>query len=121
MPGPQWQDNLRLTDPKILALAKKVKMIVAPEYAEYKKTHPWSFYARVEIDLKDGRTVSDMTISPRGTAQGESRLTDEELETRFCNCAAVILPNHKIREALEIIKHLEEYDSLEPLMNSLTL
>ena len=120
-PGPQWQDNLRLTDPKILEFAHKVKMIVAPEYAELKKTEPGSFYGRVEIDLKDGTTLSDFTKYPRGSNHGELRLSDEELIERFKICASVILPNHKIEKALYIILNLEQYDSLDPLMKAITL
>lgn len=120
-PGPQWQDNQRLTDPKILELAHKVKMIIAPEYAEYKKTMPFSFYSRVEVDLKDGRTVSDFTLTPRGGNYGDCRLPDEELTERFRTCATVILPNHKIDKALDIIWNLDKYDSLEPLMEAITL
>ena len=120
-PGPQWQDSQRLKDPKILELAHKVKMIIAPEYAEYKKTMPYSFYARVEVDLKDGRSISDYTLTPRGGNYGDCRLSDEELNERFRNCATVILPGHKIDKALDIIWNLDQYETLEPLMEAITL
>ena len=120
-PGPQWQDNQRLRDPRILELAHKVKMIVAPEYAEYKKTIPYSFYSRVEVDLKDGRTVSDHTLTPRGGNHGDTRLSDEELSKRFETCATTILPNHKIDKALNYIWNLDKLDSLDTLIESLCL
>ena len=123
VPGPQWQDTKCLTDPVLRDFMKKVQMIVAPEYAELKKTKPGSFYARVEVDLKDGTTVVDSTEFPRGSNNGEGdcRLSDKELEDRFRVCASVILPDRKIEKAIDIIWNLEKYDSLEPLFESITL
>ena len=96
-------------------------MHVAPEYSELKKTEPGSFYARVEIDLKDGTTLVDSTDYPRGSNTGATRISTQELADRFRICAGVILPDHKIEKALDIIQHLEDYDSLDPLMEALTL
>ena len=121
VPGPQWQNKKCLTDPKVLEFMHKVHMIVAPEYSELKKTKPGSFYARVEIDLTDGRTIQDFTEYPRGSNTGECRLSDEELMERFRVCAEMIIPDSKAERALDIIMHLEDYDSLAPLMENITL
>lgn len=121
VPGPQWQNKNCLTDPAVLEFMHRVHMIVAPEYSELKKTKPGSFYARVEIDLNDGRTIQDVTEFPRGSNTGEARLSDEELITRFRVCAEMIIPEQKASKALDIILHLEEYDSLDPLIESITL
>lgn len=120
-PGPQWQDKRCLTDPTVHDFMQKVTMHVAPEYSELKKTEPGSFYARVEIDLKDGTTLVDSTDYPRGSNTGATRISTQELTDRFRICAGVILPDHKIEKALDIIQHLEDYDSLDPLMEALTL
>lgn len=120
-PGPQWQDTKCLTDPAILEFMHKVQMIVAPEYSELKKTKPGSFYARVEIDLSNGTTIQDFTEYPRGSNTGECRLSDEELMQRFRICAGIVIPDRKIEKALDIIMNLEKYDSLKPLMESITL
>lgn len=121
VPGPQWQDKKCLTDPRVLEFMHRVQMIVAPEYSALKKTQPGSFYARVEIDLKDGTTIQDSTDYPRGSNSGDCRLSDEELMERFRICAGIIIPDSKIERALDIIMHLENYDSLDPLMESITL
>lgn len=121
VPGPQWQNKKCLTDPKVLEFMHKVHMIVAPEYSELKKTKPGSFYARVEIDLKNGQTIQDVTEFPRGSNSGDCRLSDDELMERFRICAEMIIPEAKAEKALDIIMHLEDYDSLCPLIENITL
>ena len=96
-------------------------MIVAPEYSELKKTKPGSFYARVEIDLKNGQTLQDVTEFPRGSNTGACRLSDDELKERFRICAEMIIPETKAQKALEIIMHLEDYDTLDTFIENITL
>lgn len=121
VPGPQWQNKKYLTDPKVLEFMRKVQMIVAPEYSELKKTKPGSFYARVEIDLKNGQTLQDVTEFPRGSNTGACRLSDDELKERFRICAEMIIPETKAQKALEIIMHLEDYDALDTFIENITL
>lgn len=121
-PGPQWQDKRCLTDPEVHDfLRHKVIMHVAPEYSELKKTEPGSFYARMEIDLKDGTTLVGTTNYPRGSNFGPTRLSTQGLMDRFRICAGIILPDHKIEKALDIIQHVEDYESLVPMMEALPL
>ncbi len=120
-PGPAWQDKKSLTDPRVLEFMKKVTMIVAPEFSEHRKTEPKSFYSRVEIDMKDGNTLSDETIYPRGSNVDGYRLTDEELKNRFRTCASVIIPYSKIERAIDIIMNLEKCDSLDELIANISL
>lgn len=121
IPGPQWQNKNCLTDPNVLEFMRRVHMIVAPEYSELKKTKPASFYARVEIDLKNGQTIQDITEFPRGSNTAESRLSDEELMERFRICAEMIIPENKASKALDIIMNLEKYASLDLLIKNITL
>ena len=120
-PGPAWQDKKALTDPKVLAFMRKVTMIVAPEYAELRAKDPKTWYARVEIDTVDGRTLVEETTYPRGANVDGYRLTDEDLADRFRVCASTILPTHKIERAIDQILNLEKLSSLSELTANLTL
>ena len=120
-PGPLWQDKNCLTDPRVLEFMKKVTMHVAPEYGEYRAKDPRTWYGRVEIDTKDGRTLSEETIYPRGCCAPGFQLTDEEMKDRFRTCASVIIPDSKIERAIDIIMNLEKYDNLDELMANISL
>lgn len=100
---------------------KRVTMFVAPEYAELRAQDPKSWYARVEIDTTDGRTLVESTDYARGANVDGYRLTDEDMAERFRVCASVILPSHKIERAIDQIMNLEKLDCLSALMENLTL
>ena len=120
-PGPAWQDKKSLTDQRVLDFMRKITLIVAPEYNELKSKVRDSFYSRVEIDLKDGTTISEATDYARGSSVDGYRLTDEDLKNRFRVCASAILPEWKIEKAIDIILNLEKYDSLDELIANITL
>lgn len=120
-PGPAWQDKKALTDPRVLDFMKRVTMFVAPEYAELRAQDPKSWYARVEIDTTDGRTLVESTDYARGANVDGYRLTDGDMAERFRVCASVILPSHKIERAIDQIMNLEKLDCLSALMENLTL
>lgn len=120
-PGPLWQDKHSLTDPRVLEFMQRVTMHVAPEYGQYRAKDPNTWYGRVEIDMKDGRTLSEETVYPRGCGVPGFQLTDEEMKDRFRTCASVIIPDSKIERAIDIIMNLEKYDSLEELIANITL
>lgn len=120
-PGPAWQNKKALTDPHVLDFMKRVTMHVAPEYAELRAKDPKTWYARVEIDTTDGRTLVDETTYPRGANVDGFRLTDEDMAERFRVNASTILPSHKIERAIDQIMNLEQLSSLNELMVNLTL
>ena len=120
-PGPAWQDKKALTDPQVLGFMRRVTMHVAPEYSQLRAKDPKSWYARVEIDTTDGRTLVEETEYPRGANVDGYRLSEEDLTERFRVCASVILPSHKIERAIQQILHLEDLASLDELMANLTL
>jgi hypothetical protein len=41
--------------------------------------------------------------------------------SKFQDCAATVLPDGQIQEAMQQVAHLEELPTLKPLMASLTL
>ncbi|MBR5382061.1 MAG: MmgE/PrpD family protein, partial [Oscillospiraceae bacterium] len=120
-PGPAWQEKKSLTDPRVLEFMHKITLTVADRYNELKKQDKRTFYSCVEIDLADGRTVSESEDYARGSSVEGFRLTDEELVQRFRTCASVILPDEKTERAIDIIMNLEKYDSLDELARNITL
>ncbi len=118
--GPAWQNKQALTDPRIRAFMKKVKMIVDPEHYVRRKKDPLSWYAKVEIDV-DSETFAETVDYSKGTNVPGYALTTQDVIDRFHVCASVILPDEKINRAIDLILHLEELDDLQPLINNLSL
>ena len=119
-PGPAWQDTQALTDPAIHDFMHRVKMHVAPEYAEHKKKDQRSWYGRVEVHARS-QVFTEETLYSKGTNMEGWELSDEEFYDRLRTCASVILPKYKIERAIEIIEHIEDYPSLDKLMENITL
>lgn len=119
-PGPAWQDKAALTDPAVQKFMRKVTMHVAPEYAEKRKKDMNTWYARVEVTAR-GQTFVEETDFSWGTNVDGYRLTEEEQKEQFRTCAAIVLPEDKIEQAMELILHLEEQPSLGELMDNLSL
>lgn len=119
-PGPSWQDKKALNDPEVRELMHKVVVDVAPDFAEYSKKYPGSWYARVEVDAR-GQTFVGENLYSRGTNNGKFPFSDEEFKELFRICTTYILPDHKIERAIELIMNLEELPNLDELMENLTL
>ncbi len=119
-PGPMWQDKRLLNDARIRSFMKKVKMFIAPEFAEERKKDPNSWYGRVEVDV-GGQTYVEVEHYARGLNAEGFMLTDDELFDRFRTNASFIIPDFKCERAIDLIMHLEELDSLDELMKNVTL
>jgi len=68
-------------DPAIKDLARKVSVVVDPEYADLLDDSP----ARVTVTLADGRTIERTRYYASGTPQ--MPLTSEQVEEKFFSCA----------------------------------
>jgi len=121
VPGPAWQDKKALSDPQVNAFMHKVKLIVAPEYNDLKNTDRNSFYSRVEIEMNNGTVLVDSTDYNRGSCIDGLRLTDDEMKERFRICASAILTDEKIDNTINIIMNLENFDSLDKLVENASL
>lgn len=119
-PGPAWQSQTALTDPKLRQFMKKVKMITAPRYYELKAQDPLSWYAKVEIDAR-GKTFVAETDYSKGTNRDGFRISDEELDRRFFNNAQIILPVEKINKAIKGLRNIEQYDDLQEVFKNCVL
>jgi 2-methylcitrate dehydratase PrpD len=89
----------RIRDPKLVALAERVKVIADPEINAGGDAHRHS--VRIEVKLKDGRILIDSRQSAKGSSA--QLLTREEIEAKFERLAAKVLPDKRLRELREII------------------
>lgn len=103
-------------DPRAQALMQRVRL-----------THPdqdkpdWDTPVPdvVEVVMHDGARRRQRIDVPKGDP--DLPLTWDELVAKFQDCAAGVLPDSQIQEAMQHIAHLEVLPTLQPLMVSLTL
>lgn len=65
------------------------------------------------VRLKDGRQFSASTTTARGNA--DAPLSDDEISTKFIDCATMILPADKAGRALELMLDLERLSAVSDL------
>jgi 2-methylcitrate dehydratase PrpD len=119
-PGPAWQSKQALADPKIREFMYKVKMHVAPEYAEWRRKDFNSWYGRVEVKAR-GQIFSEETFHAAGSQVEGCRFTDDKMIDRFRVCAYEILTDEKIDKAIDAIMNLEALGDLDPLFDNVSL
>jgi len=110
----QFTDE-KVNDPVIKALMKRVNLRVHPDWVEGKDTD-----ARpdvVLVKLMDGREYSYGVDFARGHAKVP--LTDEELLTKYRECAKLVLEDKEIERCVELIKKLEKLEDIKELMDIL--
>jgi 2-methylcitrate dehydratase PrpD len=102
-----------LRNPEILALARRVRYYVDPEFPG-----PGRFKGAVKITLADGRSFLEVEEYNRGSA--ENPMTRAELEAKFSENAAGVLPPHRIARLIEEIGRLELLEDASELVGLAT-
>jgi 2-methylcitrate dehydratase PrpD len=95
------EERVRRADVK--GLMPKVRMFVHPEQTT-RECLPTRF-SEVTIRLADGRTLTRRVSQAKG--QPRNPLTVDELETKFTDCAARVLPSERIQSLLGAVRSLE--------------
>jgi 2-methylcitrate dehydratase PrpD len=95
----QFTDAL-VRDPTVIALRDRVETTVDPALTQDQ--------ARVKITLKDGR-VSDRFIA-HAVGSVENPMTDGQLEAKFADLAAGILPDDRARRLMTLCRDAEHLD-----------
>lgn len=105
----------KLWDPKVVALAKKVKGSVDPEFSAHgfsgRKDHFQS--AKVTITTRDGKKFYQKVDAPKGSPQNP--FTKEELLEKFRPLASMVLTKPKVEAIIRVIGNLETLDSVKKL------
>jgi len=94
---------------------RKVKTILDPELASLGTDRMRSI---VEVELGDGRVLSRVADTARGTP--EKPLKDAELNNKFRECASFVLEENRIDRVLKTIQRIEEISNVKELTALLT-
>ena len=102
----------RLKDPQVLALAKRVRGVVDPEFAALGINGSGDMFqsAKVFIRTKYGREYNQQVNVHKGSPQNP--FTKEELLGKFRSLASMTLPKSRVEEIIEVIEELEKLDSI---------
>jgi 2-methylcitrate dehydratase PrpD len=105
---PQFTDE-RVQDPTVLALARRVRVVVDPDRVAQG--------AEVIIRTKDGKEHSGVLDRMKGAP--ENPMTRDELLTKFRFYAPLALPSTKIERIIKTTDRLDELDAINELMDLL--
>lgn len=113
-PGPQWYTDQRMHDPKLLALASKVKPGPSPEQdlqVSFNTFQDGGFVNKtITVKCKDGRVLTRSCNYPKGHPQNQ--MTMEEVCDRFRIQAGKTLGSGRVEEVLNTLIHIDDVDSL---------
>jgi 2-methylcitrate dehydratase PrpD len=104
-----------LSDPRIRALASRVEVRVDPKMSPRAVDYPT---ARVQVVLKDGRTLSDSTTVVRGDFADP--VPGEEIVEKFVALASDVLGPDRARAVVEIVDQVETIKDVRDLTTLLT-
>ena len=95
----------RVKDPKVLELARRIKIVVDPERVAQG--------AEVIIRTRDGKEYSGILDRMKGAP--ENPMTREELLKKFKFYSSISLPNNKIEKIIKTTDRLDELDAINEL------
>jgi len=104
-----YMDSKLWTDPKVLALAKKVK-----SYADPNAKKDQNYNTTMEVKLNNGQSHKAFEAYPPGSPL--NRVSREVLRTKFRKMARAVLVEERIEELIEAVDRLETYDDAAKLM-----
>ena len=103
-------ETSRLRDPRITSLMSRVKMTVDPTLGVQA---PALTQARVRVQLRNGRTLSQAADGARGYPAHPA--SDGELDTKFLSCATRTISTSSAHRALALLHGLETLDDVRGL------
>jgi len=106
-----YADVTRL-NPDVLALARKVRYYVDPEYPG-----PGRFKGAVRVTLRDGRVIDEIEEYNRGSA--ENPMSSAELRAKFDDNAAAFLSARQRDAVADAVARVETLPSARMLMDLL--
>ena len=110
----QFADE-RVRRPDVQALMPKVRMFVHPEQTT-RECLPRRF-SEVTVIMADGRRLERRVQQAKG--QPQNPLTDDELHSKFRDCAARALPAHGVESVLRAVQALATAPDVAPVCRRL--
>jgi 2-methylcitrate dehydratase PrpD len=109
----QFTDK-KVRDRKVIDLMKRVTLYVDDELEALGYDQVRS---RIRVKLKDGKIIEGRCDVARG--HPEKPMSWAELEEKFRDCAALVLPRKGVEETIQMVARLEQLRSLSPLLRAL--
>ena len=109
----QFTDR-KVRDPRVVEMMKRVTLVVDPELEALGYDQVRS---RVQVKLKDGRTVEGRADVARG--HPEKPMSWDELAEKFRDCCRLALPRANAEEAIGLVAGLDKLKSITPLIGAL--
>lgn len=100
-------------DPAIRDVMKRVSVTIPPELSGADSIS-FSSPAMVDVETVDGRKLHKLVRDLRGSPK--NRLTAQDLEPKFLQCAEAALQPDAARNALRLISDLDSLSTIRPLM-----
>ncbi len=120
--GVEWLDMETIKSPQIQGFMKRVKISCQahPEYGKQLLANPLSALSKVEVIARGQKFSAERRHEP-GRVGTESRMTEEELVSKFRHNASRVLTQNKIDEAVKVLLALEKVGDLASLMQIITI
>jgi 2-methylcitrate dehydratase PrpD len=100
----------KISDPKILELAKRVEIVLDPEI---EKVYPERFANRIEIILRSGMRYSTRVDFPKGSS--ENPLSFEEVVEKVRSMTSQVITRDRMDEVNEKVERVEKLDDIREL------
>jgi 2-methylcitrate dehydratase PrpD len=105
-----YMDSKLWTDPKVLALAKKVK-----SYADPNAKRDQNYNTTMEVKLTNGKTFKAFEAYPPGSSL--NRVSRDVLRSKFRKMAHAVLTDDRIERLIEAVDRLETCDDAAKLIS----
>ena len=103
-----------IREKKVLALARKVRLVVDRGVARHFPAHEPS---KVTIRLKNGKSYSRLVICSKGTP--ENPMSKKEIEEKFTAFASMVIPEKRVARVVKRIWALDRVKSMRKLASLL--
>jgi 2-methylcitrate dehydratase PrpD len=104
-----YMDTKLWTDPKVLALAKKVK-----SYADPRAKGDQNYNTTMEVKLVGGKTLKAFQQYPPGSPLNP--VSREELRNKFRKLARTVLTDDRIEKVIETVEGMDKLDDVSKLV-----
>jgi 2-methylcitrate dehydratase PrpD len=108
-----YMDPKLWTDPKVLALAKKVK-----SYPDPNAKKDQNYNTTMEVKLVNGKTYKAFEPYPPGSPL--NMVSRDVLRTKFRKMASAVLTEERMEKLIEAVEQLETYEDAAQLIPLLT-
>lgn len=100
----------KISDPRILEMAKRVEIVVDPEIDE---VYPEKFANKVELVLKNGKSLIARIDFPTGSP--ENPMSFQQVVDKFKSQASGILTEDRINAIIEKVDRIEKLTNIQEL------